>query len=457
MPVAKGRQWIYPAQVVGRYQKAHRKVSLVLFSILLVTPWVQVGGHPVVLIDIAGRRLHALGSIYTPRDAIFLVLMALFAAFSLFLFTSLFGRLWCGYACPQTVFLEELIRPIERRIEGSRGKRMARDRGPMTFDKAWRKIAKWGAFALISAVLAMSMVSWFVDARLLWTAQGSIAAYAMVGVIASVLMADFAWFREQFCNYLCPYARFQGALTDDESLTVAYIVERGEPRLKGKARREAKAAGASVGACIDCGRCVTVCPQGIDIRDGFQMECINCARCVDACTAVMEKLKQDGDGKHTSLVQYTTIAKAEGRESHRIRGRTVLYGALLMALIAAFAGLMMGRHSIDVSVNRAPGTLFIIDDDGAIRNTFLIQVTDRRGGADVADAPLTVWVEGLEEAEVILPASALSAGQVLTIPLVVRVPAAAEVERTVPLTIHVETDFDTVEVQTTFKSSAQES
>lgn len=437
------RSWVYAADVKGRFQRLHRYSGVALQAILFLTPWLMIGGNPALRIDLPGRKLYVLGAIFGATDTIFLVLIGLFLAFSLFFFTSLFGRMWCGYMCPQTVFLEEWVRRIERAIEGPRGKRMARDRKPWTFDKAWRKAAKWTAIAALSVVVSMTLVSYFSGARELWTGAAGATSYGFVAAFSLGLFADFAWFREQFCNYLCPYARFQGALSDDHSLTVAYNVSLGEPRKKGKRKPEELAAGA--GACIDCNKCVTVCPAGIDIRDGFQLECISCARCVDACTGVMGKMNQG------SLVTYTTVAQQEGREHRWLRPRTVAYTALLSAIALVFTGMLLNRHELDGSVNRAPGSLYQLAEDGSIRNTYLLKVENHHRGDD---AILSVEVQGLEGASVVVGDITLATGESRTVPLVVSVPASEDLPRTTPLTITVSSDFDSIELNATFKSGA---
>lgn len=443
------REWIYPQKVKGTYQRIHRFVSAGLVAVLLITPWIPINGQPALLIDLWARRLYVFGGIFTPRDTIFLVLIGLFAAFSLFFFTSLYGRMWCGYACPQTVFLEELIRPIEERIEGPRGKRMARDRGPLTFDKAWRKALKWTAFAAVAGFVAMSLGSLFVRPLELWSGQAPATAYAIVGSVAAGLFIDFAWFREQFCSYLCPYARFQGALTDDQSLVIQYDMVSGEPRGNKKAQRSRAAAGEETGGCIDCKKCVAVCPQGIDIRDGYQLECINCARCVDACEDVMGKLGRP------SLVRYSTVASDRGEQRKLVRPRTVAYATLLTGIAATFFALLLSHHQIDATVNRAPGSLFTLDDDGYIRNTFLLQVENNTGTPGDPPTPFTVSIAGMAQAELVVPALALESGESRKVPLVVRLPQDAVTDRTMPLTVQVATPDDTITVETTFKSNSK--
>jgi cytochrome c oxidase accessory protein FixG len=429
MGVSAGRKWVYAHSVNGRYQRIHRWSGRVLQAILFVVPWITVAGHPAIRIDIPGRRLYALGAVFTAQDTIYLVLMGLFAAFALFFFTSLFGRLWCGYVCPQTVFLEEWIRPIERFIEGERGVRMARDKGPWTWARTWRKVAKWKAFAAVSAVVALSFVSWFAGAREVWTGRADPAVYGVALVLGGLLFFDFAWFREQLCTYVCPYARFQGALADEESLVVSYDAGRGEPR---------KDAG---GDCIDCKKCVAVCPQGIDIRDGYQLECITCGRCIDACAPVMGKL-----GK-PNLVGYTSLRKAR-----LVRPRTVAYGALLLAVAAAFVGLLAVRSEVQANLARAPGTLYVVDPDGWVRNTYLLRVTN----TDDAPATYRVTVEGLPAvAEVTVPTLTIAPGAMSTVPLMMRLPPdAAAASRTFPITVTVIAGEDRASLGGTFKTPA---
>ena len=434
-----GRDWIYTGEISGRFQKIHRATGVVLYTILFFTPWVNVGGHPAVSVDLAARRLFLLGQVFTPRDSIFLVLLLLGAAFTLFFLTSLFGRLWCGYTCPQTVFLEELIRPIERFWEGSRGQRMKADQQPTRFPVLAKKAGKQISFLLVSFVLAMALTSFFVAPLDLWTGNASLGMYGVMASVALLLFFDFTWFREQMCNYICPYARFQGALTDDYSIGIEYDAIRGEPRKKGRR----KAGDAHAGSCVDCGKCASVCPQGVDIRNGFQMECINCARCIDACSGVMAKFEQP------SLIRYTTIAEQQGRKQKWLRPRTVAYAALLSGLGTMFLVLSNGRHRIEATVNRAPGTLYQLDADGWVRNTFLLQVANNDLEQTLS---VTVRLDGLPGAELVVPPIQVAPAGQVNVPLVVRVPASSTLDRTTPLQITVSGDEDERVVATTFKS-----
>ncbi|MED5372785.1 MAG: cytochrome c oxidase accessory protein CcoG [Myxococcota bacterium] len=435
------RTYIYPMEVKGRFQTIRKWSMLALQAFFFIMPWVKIGGKRMLMLDIGGRELHIFGAVFTSTDNEFILLILLMSGFALFLFTSLFGRIWCGYACPQTVFLEQWVYPIEEFIEGKRGVRMRRDRkGKGTWDWWWRKIAKWTVWVIMSVILAMTLTSFFVDAATLWTFQASAGFYAAAFVLGAGALADYGWFRDQFCSYLCPYARFQGALTDDESWVIAYDEPRGEPRRRGKRKNDAQ------GACISCNKCVSVCPQGIDIRDGYQLECISCARCIDACEGVMDKLGEE------TLVRYTSVAEEAGKKVRWLRPRTMVYGAIMTVLIGIFVALLAGRHQIEASVNRTTGTLYTIDDDGYVRNTYMLYVANRSGD----DAPITYDIdvvgEGLEGAEIIELPMVLSSGESKTLPLIVRLPPDDSRPATLPIEVRIADQDDVVVLDTNFKS-----
>jgi cytochrome c oxidase accessory protein FixG len=427
------RRWVYPQSVSGRYQRIHRITGRVLLAFLVVVPWITIQGHPAARLDLPARRVHALWATFTAADGFLLFLFALLAVFGLFSATALYGRLWCGYVCPQTVFLHELIHPIERWTEGDRVARMRRERGPWTAERIARRAAKWALFALVALGAAMSFQSWFAGAPALWTGRAGPVDYTLVGLFAAGWFADFAWFREQLCNYVCPYARFQGALTDENSQVVAYDAARGEPRGK---------AAAAVGGCVDCNKCVVVCPQGIDIRDGYQLECINCARCVDACTDVQGHLG------FPSLVSYATEVELAGGKRRHLRPRTAIYAVALTAVIGAIGWVLATHEAVEAHVTRQPGTLYTVDPDGWIRNTFLVRVTSR--AADPASVGITV--AGLGAAEVIAPDVVLAPGESRAIPLVVRLPPDEVAPRTLPFRVEFHTAGGDVVRDATFKT-----
>lgn len=430
------RDWVYPQSIDGSFMRLRRGTFLLLHVVLFGAPWITVSGHPLAQLDLPGRRVFLFGSVFTPSDTIFLALLLFFLAFALFFFTAVFGRVWCGYACPQTVFLESWIRPIEIWIEGDRTQRKRRDGQAMSLDRVWRKLAKWSVFAAVAFMLAMAIMSLFAGARPLWTGQASATTYGLVAVLTAVWYADFMWFREQFCIYLCPYARFQSALTDSETLLVSYDEPRGDPR---DSKRGPE------GGCIDCKKCVVVCPQGIDIRDGFQLECIQCARCIDACESVMSKFEQP------TLVRYSSIRRDEGLPKRRLRPRMVVYGGLMTSLVAIAVVLLVGRVPFEATVNRAPGSLYTLDADGYVRNTYLLQITNNEPG--VEEALYGVRLDGLDGAQVLTPPLMLKAEETRTIPLIVRVPEGELSDRTIPFRVVITSPTAELQIPTTFKTS----
>lgn len=436
------REWIYPAWVKGVFQTRRKWTFAVLHAILFLTPWIHFRGRQIIQLDLSTRQLVLAGEIFTPQDTIFLVFGLLFSAFLLFFVTAMWGRIWCGYACPQTVFLETFVHAVERRLEGARGKRMALDRADWTAEKVGKKVAKHAIFLAAAVLIGASFVGWFAGTRSVFTGGASGAAYGAVAFFAAVMYLDFAWFREQFCNYLCPYARFQGVIAGENSLVITYDEPRGEPRRQRGVKRPRE----EQGDCIGCNKCVSVCPVGIDIRDGYQLECIGCAKCVDACAPIMGKFGKE------NLVRYSTAVEEAGGKSRLIRTRPMIYVALMALTLSAAGYLLMTRHSLDVTVNRGAGTLYTLDEDGATRNTFMIRITNRKYVEEAA--AITVSVEGIPDAEIIVPPITVATGEMVQVPMVVRAPAGADLGRTAPIDIRVQTDFDTVVVPTTFKTGA---
>ena len=428
------RAWVYPQSIGGRFQRLHRVSGWILLVILLGVPWLRMGGNPILQANIPERRLHAFGAIYTASDTVLILLLLLSLAFALFFFTSLFGRLWCGYACPQTVFLEELIRPIEQFFEGDRNARMKRDAGPVTTDRVMRRLGKWAVFALVAVVGATSFVGYFSDPRALWTGQASGTTYAFAAIMATIAFLDFAWFREQFCIYLCPYARFQGVMTDDHTLQITYETRRGEPRGGPDAKVD--------GRCVACNLCVNVCPTGIDIRDGYQLECIGCARCIDACDHVMEKLG------HPGLIVYTTEAEVRGEKRSLLRPRPLIYGALITALAVA-GTVVLGTHvAFEAELSRSPGSTFVRNSDGTIRNTFLLTV----GNNDPRPEPVTysLTLEGLEGATLVAPPIEVASTSDRTVPLVVQMGPDDGSARSIPFRVRISSGREERVLQATF-------
>lgn len=429
------RQWVYTMKIKGKYDKVHRASAWLLHAFLFLTPWISIGGHPLLRFDLPARRVYSLGFTFTAADGVLIMIAGLLAAFALFFFTSLFGRLWCGYMCPHSVFLLNWVLPLEQWIEGNYNKRKLRDGKGFSPATTGLKGLKFALFMAVSALLSLSFMGFFVDAPTLWTGQASGASYAVVGFFTLLWFADFAYFREQVCNYICPYARFQSALMDENTLVVSYDVPRGEERGGKQARVQ--------GRCLDCRKCVAVCPQGVDIRDGFQLECISCGRCVDACASAMNRVG------HLGLVRYTTLAEEQGAHARWLRPRTVAYAAILTGLITAFVAVVELHSPVELHVNRMAGSLFSVDDDGFVRNTYMVSVTNNQA----ATASLEVGVDGLPEgSQVSAPPISVTAGGSGTFPVVVRIPTSALHTSTTHLSVRVHDDHLVISHDATFKS-----
>jgi cytochrome c oxidase accessory protein FixG len=402
------REEIYPREVQGRY--ANLRWFFVWATQLLFygLPWLNWNDRQAVLFDLGARKFYIFGIVLWPQDFIYLAALLIICAYSLFLFTAIFGRVWCGFTCPQTVYTE-IFMWIERKIEGSRSARMRLDRQPASAEKFLRKLAKhlsWGTVALWTGftfvgyftpihVLAAEVMSlglgpweWF------WVLFYSFATYGNAG-----------WMREQVCKYMCPYARFQSAMFDKDSLIITYDQERGEPR--GARNKTDPASAKALGDCIDCSMCVQVCPTGIDIRKGLQYECIGCAACVDACNSVMDKI-----GTPRGLVRYWTDHAMTYRWStdqilrHAFRPRVIIYTLVLLAIVSVFVGTLLTRTPLKMDVIRDRGSMGREIEDGMIENVYRLQIMNTeetahryrisvsgidgiilQGGADLALAP----------------------------------------------------------------------
>jgi cytochrome c oxidase accessory protein FixG len=373
---------IYPRSRIGDrlawFQKWRWAAVWATQIVFYGLPWLMWNERQAVLFDLGARRFYLFGLVLWPQDIVFLTALLIIAAFALFLFTAVGGRLWCGYACPQTVYTE-IFMWIERRIEGDRAKRMILDREPLTARKFALKLAKHAAWIAVALWTGYTFVGYFTPIRELGT---EMLALQIGGWSAFwVLFYGFAtygnagWMREQVCKYMCPYARFQSAMFDKDTLIVTYDAERGEPRGPGSKRKRREDLG--LGHCVDCGLCVQVCPTGIDIRNGLQYECIGCAACIDACDYTMEKV-----GLPKGLVRYSTTHamrdKLDSRAMWRrvFRPRVLVYGAFLLAVTAALAAALALRVPLKVDLIRDRGALASEADDGRVENTYRMQVSN---------------------------------------------------------------------------------
>jgi cytochrome c oxidase accessory protein FixG len=368
---------IYPREIKGRFADLSKLATIVLLGLFYGMPWLMWDGRQAFLFDMPARKFYLLGLTLWPQDFPFLAMLLIIAAFSLFFFTALAGRLWCGFACPQTVWTEAFIW-IEQFTEGTRSQRMKLDKAPWSLNKLRRKGSKqflWIAFALWTG---FSFVGYFTPIRDLGSELINFSAGGWV--IFWMFFYGFAtygnagYMREQVCKYMCPYARFQSAMFDNDTLIISYDEKRGEPRGGRKRSDDPKAAG--LGDCIDCTLCVQVCPTGIDIRDGLQYECIACAACIDACDSVMDKMNYP-----RGLVRYSTEHSMQGKESKLLRPRMLVYATLLLVLGTALVTSMVTRTPIILDVIRDRNSLYRELPNDLIENIYTLKVINQNNDA----------------------------------------------------------------------------
>ncbi len=375
---------IYPRKVKGRYAQLRRIAAFVLLGLFYLLPWLSWNGQPLVLFDLPARRFHILGLTLFPQDLILLTLMLATAAMTLFFFTTLAGRLWCGFACPQTVWTEAFLW-IEQRIEGDRHQRQKLDAAPWGPRKLGIKGAKHLAWLLFALWTGLSFVAFFMPARELFPAAASLQLSGWP-LFWSLFYGFATWgnagfMREQVCKYMCPYARFQSAMFDKDTLIIGYDSARGEPR-KGLA----KLAGLPPGDCVDCTLCVQVCPVGIDIRQGLQYECIACAACVDACNGVMDHV-----GKPRGLVRYTSERHEQEGRFRVLRPRSIGYGLIWLILLCGLAATVLLRSPLELDVLRDRRQLYREMADGSIVNVYTLKIGNK------SEAAHTLSIRALRE------------------------------------------------------------
>lgn len=369
---------LHPADVKGRWIRARRIVFGVLIAFYVLAPFIPIGGHPMIQLDVQHRRFYLFGNTFNAQDFWMVLLFALSFAFGLLLVTAWRGRVWCGWACPQTVFLEGVYRPIERLIDGPREKRMKLASEPMSGGKLARRIVKYAVFFVVSVVIAHTATAMFVSPKELWLMieegpASHMEAFLITAGFTAILTFNFTWFREQFCVVLCPYGRLQSVLHDKDSVTVAYREARGEPR--GKLVKNPAPDAPRQGDCIDCKRCVVVCPTGIDIRNGLQMECLACNQCVDACDEVMDKI-----GKPHGLVGFASQNELTGGPRRVLRGRVLVYAALMVLSMVTLAVSLATRTPFEANVFRPRGANPFVVDGDTVRNPFQVHLFNKNPG-----------------------------------------------------------------------------
>jgi len=387
-PMYAARIKVHPKRVYGTFRRLKWTLLVVLLGIYYIAPWLRwtrPGDAPdqAILIDLANRRFYFFFIEIWPQEFYYVAGLLIMAGVGLFLVTSLFGRAWCGYACPQTVWTDLYI-AVERWVEGDRNARMRLDKAPWSMDKLTKRGIKMAIWLAIAIATGGFWVFYFADAPTLFlelvTGTAAPVAYSTIAILTATTFTFAGFMREQVCTYMCPWPRIQGAMQDEESLIVTYNAWRGEPRHAG--RKKAEAQGLRVGDCVDCNACVAVCPMGIDIRDGNQLECINCALCIDACDAVMDKI-----GKPRGLINYTTsslyAANVAGKNEHwdwhhLLRPRTMIYAGLWSFVGVAMLVTLLNRSQLDVNIVPDRNPLYVTLSDGAIRNGYTVKILNMR-------------------------------------------------------------------------------
>ncbi len=411
----RSEEKVYPREVKGRFATLRRIAMFVLLGAFYLGPWLTWGGRQAILFDLPARKFYIFGMTLWPQDFIYLALLLIILAVSLFFFTAIAGRLWCGFACPQTVWTEAFTW-IEMAIEGDRSKRMKLDKAPWTFDKFRKKALKQFLWITLALYTGYTFVGYF-------SAIGPLTADLVTFTAGPwewfwVLFYGFATYgnagfmREQVCKYMCPYARFQGAMFDRDSLIITYDGERGEPR--GGRRRRDDPAEKGLGSCVDCTMCVQVCPTGIDIRNGLQYECIACAACIDACDAVMDKFDYP-----RGLIRYSTERALEHKKYRLIRPRTIVYTGVLTVLLASMITTIAMRKPVILDVIRDRNTLYRDVGRQGIENNYTVRVINKHN----EDHDYELSVSGIEQMTIRSETRFSLAGEsVLTLPVSIAVP-----------------------------------
>jgi len=418
----ESREKIHYREVSGRFDRFRDFSVIALLGAYYIGAWIPWEGRQALLFDLPARKFYIFGLTFWPQDFIFLSWILIICAVSLFFFTAVAGRLWCGYACPQTVWTEAFVW-IERLVEGSHTKRAKLDRGPWTTEKVLKKATKqflWIAFALWTG---FTFVGYFTPikelAKLLVHFEAGGWETFWVFFYGFATYGNAAFMREQVCKYMCPYARFQSAMFDKDTLVISYDEKRGEPRGRGKRGENRDESG--LGDCINCTLCVQACPTGIDIRDGLQYECIACAACIDACDSIMDQV-----GSPRGLIKYTTQHAIDGKKTKLIRPRIIIYATLLTILVAGFFYAISNRAAIHLDVIRDRNALYRETSEGLIENVYTLKVQNKSN----TEATIELFVTGLPGLTVDTdpPVLVLPAGELKVVPTRVQIePGAADV------------------------------
>lgn len=372
---AHGRRlWVYPHKPKGTLHRARAFVAVMLLAFLFAAPFIKAGGSPLMLFDVVNRKFFIFGITFFPQDFHLLVLSTIALVVFTLLFTAAYGRLFCGWICPQTIFLEMVFRKIEFLIEGGGPSQRKLAAAPLDGVKFIRKAVKHVLFLLVAAILSHTFLAYFLGSDRVLKLATSSPAHNLVGFILMLIFTlvfygIYARFREQICTLVCPYGRLQSVLLDTNSVVVSYDHKRGEPR----ARRRKSESREGKGDCVECSACVNVCPTGIDIRNGTQLECINCAACIDACNRTM-----DAVGLPRKLIRYASQDEIEGKSSgFRFTPRIAIYSTVFLALVATITILTAGRSPVEATILRTTGQTYEELADGNVRNLYTIKILNR--------------------------------------------------------------------------------
>jgi cytochrome c oxidase accessory protein FixG len=372
------RMWLFPRKPRGKFYRARTWVTWVLLVVMFGGPFVKINGNPLLMINIVERRFSVLGVIFWPQDNLVFALGFLLFLTGIAVFTAAFGRLWCGWTCPQTVLMEMVFRRLEYWIEGDAGSQKALDRAPWTAKKFGKRGLKHGLFLALSFVIGNTLLAYIIgiDALKQILTDGPLAhvsGLVFMVLFTLVFYGIFARFREQACTFICPYGRLQSTLLDENTIVVAYDYMRGEQR--GRYRRSEtrqQRSSKQLGDCIDCKNCVSVCPTGIDIRNGTQMECVNCTACIDACDEVMEKIDRP-----PGLIRFASLNGIEKGRTLQVTPRILGYCVILLLLGAGLVALLLTRSDIDATLLRTPGAMFQTAADGKVSNLYLLKLINK--------------------------------------------------------------------------------
>jgi cytochrome c oxidase accessory protein FixG len=378
------RVWIYAQQQNGRYYTYRTWLSLFFVALLISMPFIKINGQPFILLNILERKFIIFGQIFWPQDFFLFGFAMLTAIVFIIVFTVIYGRIFCGWVCPQTIFMEMIFRRIEYWIEGTASQQRLLNQAPWSPKKIRIKLSKWIVFYGISFIVGNIFLSYIIGVDALWEIISSPPSQHVGGLTAMVVFSGvfffvFTWFREQVCTVVCPYGRLQGVLLDRNSIVVAYDYIRGEPRGKISKKADLK------GDCIDCNLCVKVCPTGIDIRNGTQLDCVNCTACIDACDSIMDKIERP-----RGLIRYASEANIADNKPFEWTGRIKAYSFLMLLLLGVFGALLFSRKDIQTTVIRVPGQLFQELDDNRISNLYNIKLVNKT----FVDKNLTLKGEG---------------------------------------------------------------